>query len=179
MGVRVLVKIKDRVMLSIVGTLISLWPGRILSRVLLKEGVIDFNYDRLGAGLFLKRKAAKSTAGQVTGMLVNEINVALASLVITYTLALTGRDKAVLKGLGIGLSFWVLINGLLTGSVLKIKSAKPWTPLINAALHMVSGGLTGFVISRIGDDSLFPDRMKGKVGKDLPVWPMAESGSKR
>jgi hypothetical protein len=166
------IKIKDRVTLALVGALIGVCPGHILNRFLIKKGIVDYRYDRLGAGMFLEKYAANSRVGQLTGIIVNELNGALLSLVITYALSITGRDKTVLKGVGIGLSSWVLINGFLSGSILGKKSVKPWVPLINAAFHMVSGCLIGITVSKLGDDSLFPDMM-GKNTRDmLPVMPL-------
>lgn len=98
--------------------------------------------------------------------MVNFTSSGLAGTAITYIFALTGKDKATIKGAGIGAMMWVGIAGLLTNLGLKVQSKKPATPLINLAEHIFFGALCGSIIAKMGQDSLFPDetvRDKEKV----------------
>jgi len=62
-----------------------------------------------------------------------------------------------MKGAGIGSLMWVGIAGLLSNVWLNIKSKKPRTSLISLAKHLLFGAMCSYMITKIGDNSLFPD----------------------
>jgi hypothetical protein len=70
--------------------------------------------------------------------------------------------------MGAGATFWILVNGLILNLGLKIKSQKPLSPILSLADHLMYGFLTGLLVSKLGDDRLFPDK-DNKTKKKLPL----------
>lgn len=151
-------KIKDRIILgSISGLLIGI-PFQILNAQLHKNKITDISYGLSASKLFLVKNKTKTTGGKALAVLINCINAGLTGTAITYLLAGTGKDKATIKGAGVGAVLWVMVNGLLSNVGLNIKSKKPITPLLSFFEHAFSGALMGFLVTKFGDDSLFPDQ---------------------
>jgi len=67
---------------------------------------------------------------------------------------------------------WVGLAGLLYRVGLNIKSKNPNSPLINLTLHLLFGTMCGYLITKLGDDSLFPN----KNFKDQVKIPVVYSG---
>ncbi len=150
-------KIKDRILLgSIIGALVSV-PLQICDVWLDMRGITDVNYGPNAAKIFLKKKKAKSLGGRIIAAAINTVNTGLVGTVITYTLSLTGKDNATVKGAGVGALMWIGLAGLFTNKVLNIKSKQPMSPLISLGFHLLFGAGCGYMISKLGDDSLFPN----------------------
>ena len=91
----------------------------------------------------------------------------MTGIVVSYLLSATGRDKAIIKGMGIGAILWIFINGLVIHLGLKIKSRKPMSPIFSFLDHIIFGSLAAFLVSKLGDDRLFPN--KGKSSEKIPL----------
>jgi len=94
--------------------------------------------------------------------------VSVTGTVITYILSVTGRDKAMIKGAGLGIMQWIGIWGLLPKLGLTVKSNKPLTHILSFVDHAIFGATTGLLASKIGDDSLFSDS-EIKEDEKLPL----------
>lgn len=161
-------KIKDRIILGMVTGILSGGPPQVLDALERRLGLTDLSYAKLSAKLFIPANKTGTSQGKLLAMLINCINGAMAGISITYLISLTGRDKSVIKGIGCGAVFWILINGLFSNFGLKIKSQKPLTPILSLLNHVLAAGLNGFLVSKLGDDSLFPDNDMKKQDK-IPV----------
>lgn len=151
-------KIKDRIILGMVSGILA---GKIAeySNVLqYKWGLTDVSYALAASKLFIPKSKVNSTQAQILSSMVNGVNEGIAGTMIAYFLTLTGRDRAVLKSTGLGCMLWVLLNGLVYSVGLRIKTQKPLTPMLSFLDHVLFGSLCGFLVSRLGDDSLFPDK---------------------
>jgi len=93
-------------------------------------------------------------------------------VLVTYLLSVTGRDYAVIKGMGTGALMWVVINGFIGSQMLKQKSKNAIPPILSFINHLINASLCGFLISKFGDDSLFPDTKSLKREKKLPTISM-------
>ncbi len=102
-------------------------------------------------------------------MLANYTLLGTAGVLFSYLLSVTGRDKAVLKGIGCGMISWVLVYGIGTNVGLIVGNKKPSAHLLSLVDHVLFGSLLGLIAPKIGDDSLFPDSDKGENGGQMPL----------
>lgn len=155
-----MVKIKDRILLGALSGILASFPARIINRLSHAKKLTDIRYNPLAARLFLDEKEIKTTPGVLTGAIVNNINTATTGVAITYLISATGRDNAILKGMGISAFLWILVDGALSSHLLKIKSKKPIGPITHLAEHLFYGAVCATLITKLGDDSLFPPKEK-------------------
>jgi hypothetical protein len=85
-------KIKDRILLGTLSGIISAGIGRIINKINYEKGLTDIRYNPLAAELFLPKKLCNTEGGALLGFIVNNINVAVNSIAITYLLSATGKD---------------------------------------------------------------------------------------
>ena len=161
-------KIKDRIILGAITGLIVSPPFQIIDALIHKRGITDVPYGYSASKIFLTKKATKTPASKVMSVVINIANSGLVATSIVYTLSLTGKDKALIKGAGVGTMMWVGVAGLFSNVVLNVKSKRPITPLISLVEHVLFGSLCSYVITKLGDDSLFPDK-EVKNQKNIPV----------
>ncbi|MEW6622766.1 MAG: hypothetical protein AB1420_06530 [Bacillota bacterium] len=161
-------KIKDRILLGTVCGIASATIGKYINAAEYKLGLTDVQYNQLAATLFMPKNKINTPKGKLLGGIINNINVGSVGVLISYILSATGRDKAALKGMGVTAITWVMINGLLAKQVLGVKSKKPLTPFLSLFDHLFYGYLTATMISKFGDDRLFPEPAK-KSEKKLPL----------
>lgn len=156
-------KIKDRLILGTISGILGSQPAKLLNTLEHKMGLIDAPYSQVASRLFNTKD--KVTKAVVLSALINNINVSVAGVVITYVLSMTGRDKAILKGTGVGCVLWDLNN-----VVSKIKTKQPLTPLLSFIDFVTFGALTGLLVSKLGDNSLFPDKIIKQQDEILVVY---------
>lgn len=160
-------KIKDRVLLGIVSGLIAAIPGRLLNTAEYSAGLTDAKYSHMAASLFTNKE--NSDLGQLLGSVANEAMVTTTGVAITYTLSATGRDSAVIKGIGVGTMYWFGLYGLTSALGILPKSKKPLSPLLGFVDHIIFGASCGLIASKLGDDSLFPDNEIKTPEDKLPL----------
>lgn len=162
-------KIKDRITLGAITGIVISAPFQMFDALIHELKITDVSYGYSASNLFLTKDKTTTSGGKTISSLVNFVNSGLVATAITYTLALTGKDKAILKGVGIGAMMWVGISGLISNVGLNIKSKKPSTPLISFAEHLLHGAMCSYMITKIGDDSLFPDNNNVNKHDKIPV----------
>jgi len=74
--------------------------------------------------------------------------------------------------MGVGGLAWVTINGFIGSQILKRKSKNSIPPILSFLDHMINAGLCGILVSKLGDDSLFPDTKSLKLKEKLPTISM-------
>lgn len=161
-------KINDRIILGTISGIISSATLQIIDAILYRLRITDLPFVYLASKVFLTKKKTKTTTGIVTSSIVNFANSGFISTLITYILSLTGKDRALIKGAGFGILMWIFIAGLLSNLGLNIKSKRPLTPLVNLGEHILFGTLCGYLITKFGDNSLFPNDNVRKRTK-IPV----------
>lgn len=163
-----MIKIKDRILLGTVSGVLSAYVARLINRFNYNLGLTDIRYNPLAARLFLPKKACKTKEGALFGSIVNNINVACHSIGLTYLLSATGKDHYIFKGLGTGAFSWIMVDGIMASQLLNIKSSKPLGPAVRLFEHLIFGGLSAVLITRLGDESLFPPKVKQPL-KRIPL----------
>jgi len=161
-------KIKDRIIVGSISGVVASIPIQVFDPLMHKRGITDVPYGYYASSIFSTKNKTKTPAAKALSVLINFTNSGLVGTAISYTLSLTGKDKAIAKGAGIGTMMWVGIAGLLSNVGLNIQSKKPITPLISFAEHVIFGATCSYLITKIGDDSLFPDK-DAKKQKKIPI----------
>jgi len=166
-----MIKIKDRILLGIVSGLMAGTPAKFINAFEHRKGLTDMHYNRIAVNLFTKKNTAHSSAGKTLAAITTHATSGTFGVLLSYILSFTGRDHAAIKGAGLGVFTWVLVNGLIAGQVLKEKNKTAASPILSFLDHVINGGLCGILVSKLGDDSLFPDT-KLKHGEKLPTMSM-------
>lgn len=161
-------KIKDRIILGILGSLIAAIPGTSLDLIANKLRLSDYFYNHAST-LFLPRSKSNSLEGKIVSAFVNNITMCLMGVSTSYLLSATGRDKAIVKGSGVYAISWLTLNGFFYSKVLETKTKRPHSPIFSFLIHVISGAICGFSISKLGDDSLFPDIKITSRNTKLPL----------
>jgi len=149
-------KIKDRITLGAISSIIASIPSATSYIIFNKLGLNDYHIN-YPASIFLNRSRTNTSEGKIVSALVHTITDCSSGVVSTYVLSATGRDNAFMKGAGVGSFYWLTLNGLIYNNLLHIKSKKPYAPIYSWAHHALFGGLCAFAASKLGDDSIFPD----------------------
>lgn len=162
-------RIKDRILLGVISGLVGAIPGRLLNSIEYDLGYVDSKYGQMAASQFINKKKINTPLGKLLGSAANGILAATTGVAVTYTLSATGRDRAVLKGIGVASLYWVLLYAISTRLGKTAKHIKPASPLLSLVDHLIFGTMSGIISSECGDDSLFPDgRIKSSQHK-LPL----------
>lgn len=171
-------KIRDRVILGLACSLIAGVVPKVTNAIEYKARLTDIRVNQPAASLFLPKREAKAntTQGKIIASLVNNSMGAITGTIITYILSVTGRDKAMIKGAGMGALQWIGIYGFLSRLGLIVEGNKRWTSILSFIDHTALGALTGLLVSKLGDDSLFPDK-RVKQGEKLPMVAITEQES--
>ncbi|AFM39732.1 hypothetical protein Desaci_0671 [Desulfosporosinus acidiphilus SJ4] len=160
-------KIKDRIVVGAISGILSASVGRTANKVNYALGLTDIRYNPMAANLFLPKKVIQSRQGVLLGLVVNNIGVAANGIALTYLLSATGKDYKLLKGLGAGAFSWIMVDGFIGSQLLKIKSSKPFAPTMRLLEHLLYGALCSTLITKLGDDSLFPSKINSS-SKQIP-----------
>jgi len=80
-------------------------PLQIFNALLHERGVTDLPYGYSASKIFLTKQKTKTPASKALSVLINFTASGIVATALTYTLSLTGKDKAVLKGAGFGAIF--------------------------------------------------------------------------
>lgn len=161
-------KITDRIFLGLICGVITGFPGRMLNTIEYHLGITDVKYGQTAANLFLPKDKVNTKEAQITASLNNHIGLGILGSCIVYLLSATGRDHAAIKGMGVGASAWVAVYGLAVRFGVDVRSKKPLAPVLSFIDHALFGALCGVLVSKLGDDSLFPKPQAKK--ENIPLF---------
>ena len=167
-----MIKIKDRILLGIVSGIIASTPAKLINAFEQKKGLTVRRYNQIPISLFTQNKVDTSKKGNFLAAITNHVNSAAFGVFVTYLFSVSGRDNAALKGMGAAALGWITVNGLIGSQLLKQKSKNPIPPILSFFDHIMNGGLCGILVSKLGDDSLFPDSKPLKHEEKLPTISM-------
>ncbi|MEW6171447.1 MAG: hypothetical protein AB1510_00040 [Bacillota bacterium] len=166
-----MIRLKDRIVLGACCALLASLPPKLANTIEYRLGLTDEQYNQTASSLLLSKSQARSnsTESKIVGSLINNTVVAASGVIICYLLSISGRDKAVLKGAGFGAIQWVGVWGLTGRLGLKVWSKKPLTHILSFIDHLIFGAGTAWLVSKLGDDSLFPDTRALGPEEKLPL----------
>ncbi|MFZ7103885.1 MAG: hypothetical protein ACOWWO_14705 [Peptococcaceae bacterium] len=169
-------KISDRIFLGIISGILGGVPSKLINAFEYHVGLTDVKYSQLSSSLFLPAKKVKNSNAHIIGSIANNTGIAIVGVLITYLLSITGRDKLIVKGLGVTSTAWLFVYGLISRLGLPIKTKKTLTPLLSFIDHAALGIFTALIVSKLGDDSLFPAPHAPAAAEDkLPLIGVAKS----
>jgi hypothetical protein len=163
------IKIRDRILLGVLAGIVCGTPGRIFNDLEYHLKLTDVKYGQMAANLFLPKNKLNSPKARIIASLINQTNISLMGVMVCYLLSATGRDKAVLKGIGVGATAWTTIYGLTARIGLSVKTRKPLSPILSFIDHALFGTMCGLFVSKFGHDSLFPDNRIKNTREKLPL----------
>lgn len=151
------IKIKDRIQLGVISGILAAVPALLLNIYEHKKGLINMTYPQAAGTLSLRKDKVNTIEGKIMSHVTNAIGMSSAGVATTYVMSATGRDHPILKGIGVNYLYAVILAGILPKIGL-IAKPKPKFPVITLIEHTITGVLCGLLVSRLGDDSLFPDK---------------------
>lgn len=162
-------KFKDRITLGAVAGILASIPLQVFATLTHKYKITDVSYYYSASALFLNKDKTDTLGGKLISILVTCFGTGATGSFIAYLLSLTGKDNAMLKGAGVGAMQWIGMTGLLANKGLNVRSKRTITPLIGLFEHLSHGALCGYLITRMGDESLFPDKEVSEQ-EEIPVF---------
>ncbi len=149
-------KIKDPILLGIIAGLtgnVFKNAGDILS---VKLGTSHTSYPRMAGSLFMNKRKTKTPIGKTVGWLTDAAMAAGLGVGYVYVLKFTGKDHALMKGVGYAHGTWTLIlggsNKIMASS---IYPQDPKTLLSQYATHTLYGVGACLAATVFGDEDLF------------------------
>ncbi|HOP69058.1 MAG: hypothetical protein WBK48_06835 [Dethiobacteria bacterium] len=152
-----MVKIKDRIVLGIASGLLCSIPGRLFNKMQRILGLTDLTYEQQAASIFVHRNQLDTAPSKIVGYVTNQFLAASLGVVTAYLLSATGRDSALVKGVGVSLTYWMLLEGLTRRLGLALPSRRATSPFLSLLNHVIFGAFCGPVTAMLGDDRLFPE----------------------
>lgn len=152
-------KIKDRITLGVISGVIAGLPDTIINLLEHKAGITDLTYGHMGANVFLPHDKSHRPESLVAGYAANAALTGLTGILFSYLLSASGRDHAVLKGIGAGITFWMLVYGLGGKLGLTAKPKKTVAPILSLLDHILFGSLLGLITEKLADESLFSPKL--------------------
>lgn len=134
-----------------VGSLEVCWPqspGTSSTRLAILR-LSDMTYPQFASTLAMSRKQRKGIHGRILGNTILAVGIAVSGVTTSYILKKTGRDYAVVKGLGVALVQGIILGGTWPklGLLAKPRMAKSHTFALME--HAIFGLLSGFIISKM------------------------------
>lgn len=117
-------------------------------------GWVRYTFAHIAAGYFVEGKFINNPVSLATGFIADFTIAAFFGVLLLYLLRFTGKDYAILKGVGFGLVAYIIFYGLLMA--LDVTRASLLTPLPNLLLfipHVIFGALTAYLLERFLSDT--------------------------
>jgi hypothetical protein len=154
-------KIKDPIILGAVAGFIgncAKTAGSLFNRHVLHKS--STTYAEIAGGLFMTEKERRTKTGRFVGETADFLLGSLLGIPLVYLLRYTGKDKAAVKGAGYGHFAWIVLHGTIGRMMGNKKGVFPLDAKTNMSAlinHTWYGLVTGFLIKKLGDQSLFPE----------------------
>ncbi|HHT90438.1 MAG: hypothetical protein QM451_06065 [Bacillota bacterium] len=150
-------KLKDRILLGLVSGLVGGVVKNIAGEALVKRGYSEYSGPQRAAGILVPAHKITTTGGKIIGWLAEASISGLLGIATVYTLSLTGKDKALLKGIFLtGGTAWTALYGAMgTVGATRVQSPMPKTVISESITHGLYGAATAATAAYLGDDSLF------------------------
>lgn len=105
------------------------------------------------AGIFLSNNLVHTTLGKIVGFLGEYAVGASGGITMAYILKFTGYDYSILKGLGMGASFWLVGVGLI-GKIINLTPKFADEPVTNFLIILdviIFGIISALIIVKYGN----------------------------
>ncbi|OWZ83411.1 hypothetical protein [Natranaerobius trueperi] len=144
--------INDIFTLGALAGVIANIPVNLFDFFLYHFGINKIYIWHISTSVFVEKKDIKTGIGLFIGF-INDYSVAGVKGVITaFLLHFTGSEFYLLKGITVGLFFWLIIFGcLLRLKIAHLDPVEPITNLSHLTWHILFGALTSWLIVYLGD----------------------------
>lgn len=154
------VRIRDRLVLGGVCGLLANIPKLAIGTAAVRAGFSEIDGPQVAAGIFVPGHKLQSNQGRVVGYLADATIASILGLITVYTLSVTGRDRAAVKGLAMGSIMWQGVYGLLAAfGASQIKAYSPKTVLAEFLSHTAFGVTATLLATKLGDEGLFTGKI--------------------
>lgn len=148
--------INDRTMLGAVAGLAGNVAKNAVGLVLQDMKLMELGAPTRAAGMFIAPHKVGTPKGRAVGLISDNLIAVVLGVAMVYLLSISGRDKAVLKGMASGQTMWTTLYGVLaTMGATKIYPLSPKSHLSAFVSHTFFGLVTALVASELGDRRLF------------------------
>lgn len=143
--------VKDKIVLGTLAGILSNVVVTIIDIVFYHLGVNQFVHFHIAASAFFPSSEVYNTSALIIGAVADFALAAFLGVVIAYTLYFTGSDYFYIKGIGVGLTFWLLIYGIvLRLKIARIDPIDSGTNLVHLTIHLILGFLSSWIIAKHG-----------------------------
>lgn len=155
-GGKLMKKIKDPILLGIVSGLTGNVLKNIGVSISKKSRFGNFNYAQTAGGLFMTKRQTKTGLGNIIGRLSDAAIGAGLGVGFAYILKYTGKDHALMKGVGYGHGAWTILMGAANQfGFSNIYPMDPKSVLSNYLGHTLYGIGASLAATTFGDDDFF------------------------
>jgi hypothetical protein len=135
-----MIRIKDKIALIVLAAVVSTLFLNILDWIAVWTGIINWHIWQIAASVYFPISDVDGIAMLITGALTHTSLVALAAVIICYTLYFTGRDYYILKGIGVYMVFFVVVYGaVLRLGIARISPTDAETVVAHLIGHLAEG----------------------------------------
>ena len=150
-------KFRDRILL---GVLCGLGGGLVknaLSEILTRNDFTEYAGPSRAAGMLVPAHKITTPRGRLVGWIADTTISGMLGVASVYTLSLTGKEKAPLKGaLVCGAMAWTALYGVLgTMGATEVQHPQPKTVLSEFFVHTVYGAVVAATAAYLGDEDLY------------------------
>jgi len=148
-------KIKDPILLGVTAGLTGVLLKYIGNIISTKLGYNKTSYAKLAAKIYMSDRDAKSPLGKKAGILADAAIGAGLGVGYVYVLKFTGKDHALMKGVGYSHGVWTLLLGganIVGGRIFPLKPKSILSTYVEHSLYGLGLALTA---TNLGDDDLF------------------------
>ncbi|ACB85872.1 hypothetical protein [Natranaerobius thermophilus] len=144
--------IDDIFTLGLLSGVVANIPINILDYFLYRLGINKIFIWHISASAFVEKKDIKTSAGLFIGAINDYILAGFKGVTVSYLLYFTSPSFYLIKGVSVGLFFWLLFFGIILRSNIARKDpVEPTTNITHMTWHILLGGLSALLIILLGD----------------------------
>jgi fucose 4-O-acetylase-like acetyltransferase len=157
-------KIKDRVLLGTVAGLAGSAISMAIQYGAFRMGWTSKTWAQRATGATVSKKYLKTRPARFLGSFTALYVNAYYGIAQAYMYSFTGRDQLVVKVTGSGVFSWLVLHGLSSRLTRTFDpdDSPPHNSALSLLTALVDSYICGVIITRLGDDSLFPSQTKSE-----------------
>lgn len=143
--------IHDRYTFGIIAGIIANIPVNILDYVSTSLNIGEYHIWQIAASAYFTKAQLDTLPALFIGMITDYATAGLLGVISVYLLYLTGKEYYLIKGISIGIAFWILFYGvILRSNITRIDPTGAGTNLSDFTWHIILGVLTSWFIVKYG-----------------------------
>jgi hypothetical protein len=147
-------RIKDRLILGLIAGLGANLIKEAIAETGVHSGLAKYTCKRIIPLVLLNKKEAKTWKGWALGITSDMTIAGLTGILLTYILSFTGKDYSRLKGIIVSNGILDQVFNAFSMTLPQVKK-DPNSNLLCRGIHAVFGITAAFIITSLGDPTLF------------------------